>query len=818
MVDTASLEIRVQSSEVELASKRLGTLEKQGARTERATAGLTSAFARLVGPITAVVSISAGLSKLIDVSTEFGKLSAGLETATGSAENAAGAFQALQDFATQTPYSLQEVTDAFTRLVNYGLTPSEQALTAYGDMASAMGKSLNQMIEAVADATTGEFERLKEFGIRASAEGDRVRFTFRGVTTEVGRNAKEIEQYLISLAETNFSGGMERQMQTLGGAISNLGDEWNKLWFNISNMGVGDVIESSVRLAIDVLEELNAMLESKEIEGYLKAMASQWVAWKDDVTNQITAVTSNFDDEIKQWEKLGKEVVDFLVAAFQYWPANVRAFIQIITVEIASLVDRAAVWGRAIADNLNPFNGTTTISDIRRQIDAIGEARISTIEAILQERDSAIKSYEDQIAAARKARKEFDKTQKARRASNEDRLAGFKVGSDTGGAAATSAIDRASAAAAKKQREDFERLVESLRTEEEAIRASYEERKRIIEQNTTEESELRRDLMSRLDAMYEEQIQRLQDAKNRELEELKRALMTEEEAIRESYERRVQIIKDNTEAGSKEQKDLLSKLDAFFQQQQKDVEKQRQQERDRLYSGLLTEEEALKQSYERRKEAILESEAVTAEEKADLVKRSEEQLNAELMAISLQRMQMQLRQASDLFDSMTDLARAYAGEQSEIYRILITIEKAFAMTQTAISIAVGMSKALQKGFPLAMAEMSKVTAIGASIMAQIKGAIFSGFAGLFDEGGRIPAGKIGIVGEYGPEIVSGPANVTSRKETAKILESSAPPPAPVVNIRNINVLDPSIVGDYLSTDEGERLIMNVVQRNQRAFA
>ncbi|MCW7550857.1 phage tail tape measure protein [Photorhabdus sp. APURE] len=35
-----------------------------------------------------------------------------------------------------------------------------------------------------------------------------------------------------------------------------------------------------------------------------------------------------------------------------------------------------------------------------------------------------------------------------------------------------------------------------------------------------------------------------------------------------------------------------------------------------------------------------------------------------------------------------------------------------------------------------------------------------------DKGGIIPAGRFGIVGEYGPEIIRGPANVTSRKKTA----------------------------------------------------
>ena len=41
-----------------------------------------------------------------------------------------------------------------------------------------------------------------------------------------------------------------------------------------------------------------------------------------------------------------------------------------------------------------------------------------------------------------------------------------------------------------------------------------------------------------------------------------------------------------------------------------------------------------------------------------------------------------------------------------------------------------------------------------------------GFAGMFDGGGSIGSGQWGIVGENGPEIVKGPANVTSRKKTA----------------------------------------------------
>ena len=56
------------------------------------------------------------------------------------------------------------------------------------------------------------------------------------------------------------------------------------------------------------------------------------------------------------------------------------------------------------------------------------------------------------------------------------------------------------------------------------------------------------------------------------------------------------------------------------------------------------------------------------------------------------------------------------------------------------------------------------------LAAKPSGASIAGktLAGLFDSGGYIPRGQFGIVGEYGPEIVNGPANVTSRKHTAAL--------------------------------------------------
>ena len=217
---------------------------------------------RTVGGLFAGVSIGAFTGKLVAVEREFGTLNASLVTVTGSAREADKAFALLTNFAATTPFSLQEVTSAFIKMKSLGLDASELALRSYGNTASAMGKSLNQMIEAVADAATGEFERLKEFGIRAKSEGDRVTLTFRGVSTNIGKNAAEIEAYLRRIGDVDFAGAMDARAKTLDGAISNLGDSWDSLFRAINDEMTGPLLMSAVQGAQTAIVGLSAVVKN----------------------------------------------------------------------------------------------------------------------------------------------------------------------------------------------------------------------------------------------------------------------------------------------------------------------------------------------------------------------------------------------------------------------------------------------------------------------------------------------------------------------------------------------------------------------------
>ena len=184
--------------------------------------------AKTVGPLITASFGAAAIVSVVRTTAAFEKLNAMLVTATGSANNADEAFSNLKDFASTTPFQLGEVVDAFIKMKNLGLDPTNDALTSFGNTASAMGKDLNQLIEAVADAATGEFERLKEFGIKSKSEGENVSFTFQGVTTTVRKSSEEITGYLEALGNEKFSGAMVLQMETLDGIFSNISDSLDR--------------------------------------------------------------------------------------------------------------------------------------------------------------------------------------------------------------------------------------------------------------------------------------------------------------------------------------------------------------------------------------------------------------------------------------------------------------------------------------------------------------------------------------------------------------------------------------------------------------
>ncbi|MCU0935830.1 MAG: hypothetical protein MUF66_07105, partial [Gammaproteobacteria bacterium] len=123
-------------------------------------------------------------------------------------------------------------------------------------------------------------ERLKEFGIRAEQQGNKVALTFRGVTSVVAKSAADIEGYLRRIGEVEFGGAMERRAATLDGALSNLGDSFSRLAREIGQSGVNDAIagfSATIGGAVDAisrwLDGLQDVTRRTDVQGLTRQLA-----------------------------------------------------------------------------------------------------------------------------------------------------------------------------------------------------------------------------------------------------------------------------------------------------------------------------------------------------------------------------------------------------------------------------------------------------------------------------------------------------------------------------------------------------------------
>ena len=136
------------------------------------------------------------------------------------------------------------------------------------------------------------------------------------------------------------------------------------------------------------------------------------------------------------------------------------------------------------------------------------------------------------------------------------------------------------------------------------------------------------------------------------------------------------------------------------------------------------------------------------------------------------------------------------------------MQKSFAVASATVNAFAAWIEALNtKPFiPAGIAAYANAVALTTGIIGQLQSVT------MHDKGGRIPAGGLGIVGEYGPEIVEGPAQVTSRRKTAELARGAIAGGDVTVNLYE----DASRAGQTESetAGDGERII-NIFVSNIR---
>lgn len=215
-----------------------------------------------------VEAITGAIGSMIDFGKEifetagkFERYEAVLKNALGTQEAATKAMDDIKTLAATTPFTVDELTESYVKYVNRGLQPTMAEMTKLGDIAASQGKSFDQLTEAVLDATTGEFERLKEFGIAAKKNGDEVELSFKGVQKTIANTPEAIKEALLAFGELEgVMGGMAAISGTLEGKASNLSDNFDALKIILGDvlkpvfLGVMDAMNMGIEIIKSVVE------------------------------------------------------------------------------------------------------------------------------------------------------------------------------------------------------------------------------------------------------------------------------------------------------------------------------------------------------------------------------------------------------------------------------------------------------------------------------------------------------------------------------------------------------------------------------------
>lgn len=815
--DITSLQIQIIYDKVEQAEKKLNTLTATGKKAEKGMKDQKGAAASLMGTIgklaLAYLSVNraiAGFQAVIQTTREFEILRAQVTTATGSVENMEKAWRALLKFAATTPFELDESVKGFTRMINYGLAPSERAMRSFGDTAAAMGYGLIDLTESVAKATAGEYEPLRKFAITAKRDGDEVTFAFRGVKTTVKNSIEEIQKYFVELGEKNFAGAMEERMKTLDGKLSMLSDSWNQFKYNLgTSTGIAQAFGDVLLDLAGNLDKLSQYVSGGQLEKEMEIAQNGWGELGQTIAENLAKAVRDMEYLAKEADPNGEIFAGSWKDAFDTLPIALKAALDMGVAYLDWFVET----GIAKADK---FAAGFAI----KLKTALTAADLTGRKFLSMGGDDVVKArFLEREKAAKQELLDFAKAYTMEETTVNDRL--------------TEQLDTITA-----QYDAQKAKTAELRAQQLLIR-NYD----LASSNFTPGAMVLPDKpggMTIADALQTTApinpnaavaIGDPSGSKPKKPKggggggdgiggmsenEMEKILSTQEDLISNSYQNRIDLIRSKTQEGSEYQMNLELAVTQQFEEEQRQRIEALMQQPEMMREAFAMEEQLIKDSYERRKEIILSATETTEEQKQKLLDQAAARYRSEEATRLVEYWQLQEKTMGDAMGNLAEISQAFGKKGFAAY-------KAFAMAQAAIAAPQAILQAYLGGLqwgggnPAVATVFASIAAAATGV--QIAAIASQEYSGAYATGGLIPPGKVGLVGEAGPELVKGPAMVTSAQATWDRRGADQTPAASNIEIRIINNSGENLTGQGTRRMEGNKELLEfIIQKASDAVA
>ena len=725
---------------------------KVGIETRQAQQALGGLQSQILN-VGAALATAFTVTELVQVAARFESLRTSLGIVFRDVDEGAKAFNQIKDFAAQSVFSVEQLTETVIKLKAAGLDPTVQQLQLFADVSSVAADSvgaLQAITDLYARTTAGglgleDLNRLQDRGIpvfKLLAENAGLA---RDEISKVGQSAEGAQAILAILQDAlaeQFSGASAARAETLSQAISNLQDALDNMFDTIGQSGFNEALAEAIN-GITAFIQRNEELIKTIGEG---------------LGNAISFTAEN---------------AKYLAALFTgLFAAAVAGRVLAIAASVVEL--SKALKGAAVAGTI--LQGVTGVGLVKVGIGlAASAAAIATIEGLTSDAGDNIKNLTNEL----------------------DKL-------DDGPIAPTD-ITPPDLTAAKKTIEDLKNGQAALTATATQYFDKFEDgvgafKKRIDQQTdllqlTEEQAEVQRQV-NQFEEKYLNTIAPLQqkiidlrakdtEASNAQADQIQKqiGLITElynesVAGVREQLENQVAVSKQ-MERQVELQDALNARRENFmdFQEQMHQLVKETRHELEDLSMSPLERDLA---NINRRLDRDLAASIRNIKGQLDEGLISTEEFEAERQKLK--------KQAEDTQETLFGLTReinsvqrsfaygwkeAFQSYEDDATNAAKAAERIFAKTTKGMEDSIvnfaKTGKFEFKGFVASILEDLLRAQIQQSIAQIFKTPIGGGtvggglgniFGGFFATGGFLPAGKIGVVGESGAELISGPANVT----------------------------------------------------------
>lgn len=759
-----------------------------------------------LGTGTALAGIYALSRGASDSVKSFEDMRAKLSGVTGDLKSAEAVFWELNTLEDETAQSTQDLADALLYLNKFGVNATSSDLKNLSATALGLNKDLASVTNAIGKVAQGRYQALKELGIGVVEVGNSLQLSFKGATTEVEKSADAVKGYLSNLGKTQFSEVLAAKLNTVDAALGRFKNAWGSLQTEIfrSDGLIGQTFQKILNIGTEAVNGLITVFRLSGVQKAIKESAENIFKLFQMLYTKITGKTIDFKTSWAEiWLNLFNAVDEFLAKFKVFSTALIGAF-KIIAGAVKDFLITPIMLGiKAIKKGLAELSDISVTDLVKRGIENSPSGRMfkmalnwakggffqNEVETYKKTVDAVVSEYEkkgsaldaalkDNAAAMDQASKDYAKTLdeiNKRNAELKDKLA--KEGGNTsvldtlfGNITGTGTGSGTAAGAAGKLKSITNTLLNEWKSFYKSLtgeaRNSLSERQRLELEYSERTAEL---LKYKAVASAEEiaQAKNIIDKayadKKKELElnayqEYLSITGQETEILKLETEKRIELIKQLYT-------DELLTSQQFIEAQSQlitDYYKQAGAQRKKGGDHLLSEQNV---------------ERVTALKDATL----------------------------SLADAFGDAAGAMS-KGSAAYKTLFAIQKGFAVASATMNAILAWSQALSDptnpSWIAKLAQYANAVALTANILSQLKS------VQMYDKGGYIKPGELGIVGEVGPELVRGPAQVTGRKDTEALLKSSG---TVTVNLYE----DAERAGTAETSETDEETIINVFVANIR---